>query len=99
MQIIGTQIKESTQGSYNLYFEIQKSEELNKIQELIYQNENYRVKKYKPNVFIPHITIHIDKDLKKIIKLQEKIMKDFKPFEVKVCKIGLYKIYPPKELV
>lgn len=99
MQIIGTQIKESTQGSYNLYFEIQKSEELNKIQELIYQNENYRVEKYKPNVFIPHITIHIDKDLKKILKLQEKIMKDFKPFEVKVCKIGLYKIYPPKELV
>lgn len=99
IKIIGTRIKESTQSSYNLYFELQKNEKLNKIQEFIYQNEEYRVEKYNPNIFIPHITIHIDKDFNNILKLQEKIMKDFKPFEVKVCKIGLYEIYPPKKLV
>lgn len=98
MQIIGTQIKESSQGSYNLYFELGGSEKLNKIQKFIYENENYRVEKYNPNFFIPHITIHIDKDFNKILKLQEKIMKNFKPFDVKVCKIGLYEIYPPKEI-
>lgn len=99
MKIIGTEIKESTQNSYNLYFKIKGNEELIKIQELIYQNKQFRVEKYKPHIFIPHITIHIDKDLNKILKLQERIMQNFKPFEVNVCKLGLYSIYPPEKLI
>ncbi len=99
LKIIGTKIKKSTQNSYNLYFEFEKNEKFTNIQEFIYNNDNQKVEKYNPQVFIPHITIHIDKDYTKILKLQSKIMNGFKPFNITVNRIGLYEIYPPKKIM
>ena len=99
LKVIGTKIKKSTQNSYNLYFEFEKNEEFIKIQKNIYNEENIRIEKYNPDTFIPHITIHIDKDYERILALQNNIMKVFRPFHIKVIKIGLYEIYPPKKIL
>lgn len=99
LKIIGTKIKKSTQNSYNLYFEFEKNKEFTKIQRFIYENENIRIEKYNPETFIPHITIHIDKNYERILQLQENIMKNFNPFYIKTIKISLYEIYPPKKIL
>ena len=64
------------------------------LQEQIYHvlpNERYNLENFKF-----HITIHIDKDYNKIISMQEKILQDFKPFELEVNTFRLYEIYPAK---
>ena len=54
--------------------------------------------KHNPDIFIPHITIHCDKDYSKVVGIKNFIMKDFREFEVIVERIGLYKIYPAERL-
>ena len=50
--------------------------------------------KYNPDTFIPHITIHCDKDYNKIEKIKNILNKNFKPFKVRFSEIGLFEIYP-----
>ena len=57
-----------------------------------------QIEKYNPDTFIPHITIHCDRDYNKIVKIKETINKNFLPFEVKFSEIGLFEIYPTKRL-
>lgn len=97
LTITGTKIKSSSDDSFNLYFEFEKNENFTKIQEIVY--EKSKIEKYNPNTFVPHITIHIDKDYSKIIELQKEVMKEFKPFKVKFKKLGLYEIYPPQKII
>lgn len=97
LKVIGTKIKASSNDGFNLYFELEKNDELINILKYIY--EKSKVEKYNPNTFIPHITIHIDRDYSKIINLQKEIMEKFKPFNVKFKKLGLYEIYPPKKII
>lgn len=93
LEIIGTKIKKSYNNSFNLYFEFRENKYFREIQQLIY---NYsKIEKYNPDIFIPHITIHIDKDYSKVIELQNFIMKDFKPFTVEFNSLGIYEVYPP----
>lgn len=99
LKIAGTKIKKSIHNSYNLYFEFEKSEEFTNLQELIYSNKNLKVEKYNPKSFIPHITIHIDKDYQTILRLQTHIMNIFKPFDIVVSNLGIYEIYPPRKIM
>lgn len=92
LNIIGINIKESFNNSWNLYFDIEQNEELYKLQKQIY--DSAKIEKYNPDTFIPHITIHCDKDYNKIEKLKEILNKNFKPFKVKFSEIGLFEIYP-----
>lgn len=80
------------ENSYVLYFSVQKKEKLKLLQSQIYQV--LPSKNYNPENFNFHITIHIDKDYNKIIAMQEKILQDFKPFELEVSIFRLYEIYP-----
>lgn len=87
-------IMNGKEKSYVLYFNIKENKELRLFQEKIYQvlpNE-----KYNPTNFHFHITIHIDKDYNKIIKMKEKLLKHFAPFELEIDTFGLYEIYPAK---
>lgn len=70
-----------------------------RIQRFIYENQNIRIEKYNPETFIPHITIHIDKNYERILQLQENIMKNFNPFYIKTIKISLYEIYLPRKIL
>jgi len=97
LKIVGTKIKESYGDSYNLYFEFEKNNEFRKIQEIVY--EYSKIEKYNPDIFIPHITIHIDMDYSKILELQNYIMKNFQPFEVEFNSLGVYEIYPPIKIL
>ena len=92
LNVIGVNVKESYNGSWNLYFEIQQNDELYKLQKDIYNCA--KIEKYNPDIFIPHITIHCDKDYNKIKKLKEMINKNFKPVTIKFNEIGLFEIYP-----
>ena len=96
INIIGVSIKESFNDSWNLYFDIESNDELYKLQKEIY---NYaKIEKYNPDTFIPHITIHCDKNYNKIKKLKQIIDRNFKPFKVKCIEIGLFEIYPAQKI-
>ena len=96
LNVIGVNIKESINDSWNLYFEIEQNDELYKLQKQIYNRAE--IEKYNPDIFIPHITIHCDKNYNRIKKLKEIINKNFKPVKVKFNEIGLFEIYPAKRI-
>ena len=96
IKIIGVNVKESFNNSWNLYFEIERNNELYEIQKDIYNLA--KIEKYNPDTFIPHITIHCDRDYNEIVKIKETINKNFLPFDVKFSEIGLFEIYPAKRL-
>lgn len=88
------QIMKGKEKSYVLYINIEENNELKELQQKIY-NE-LPTEKYNPDTFNFHITIHIDKDYGKIIKLQEKLKTKFKQTEIKINEYVLYEIYPAK---
>lgn len=96
LNVIGVNVKESFNDSWNLYFEIEQNGELYKLQKDIYTCA--KIEKYNPDIFIPHITIHCDKDYNKIKKLQEILNKNFTTITVKFSEIGLFEIYPAKRI-
>jgi len=96
LKIIGVNVKESFNDSYNLYFEIERNDSLYLLQKQIY--DLAKIEKYNPDNFIPHITIHCDKDYKKLIKIKDSIMSDFVDFKVRFKQIGLFEIYPAKRI-
>lgn len=55
-------------------------------------------KKYNPDSFNLHITIHVDNNYKRILKLRDEIKKRFNSFEIEVSSFGLFEIYPSKLL-
>ena len=97
LKIIGVNVKESFNDSYNLYFEIERNNELYLLQKQIY--DLAKIEKYNPDNFVPHITIHCDKDYEKLVKIKETIMKEFIDFEVQFKQIGLFEIYPAKQIL
>lgn len=68
--------------------------ELKELQENVYNI--LPVEKYNPNKFKFHITIHVDKDYDKIIKIKNELKQSFIPFKLTVSSIGLFEIYPAK---
>jgi len=62
LKIIGVNVKDSFNDSYNLYFEIERNNSLYLLQKQIY--DLAKIEKYNPDNFVPHITIHCDKDYK-----------------------------------
>ena len=88
------EIMNGKENSYVLYFDIEESNELKLLQSKIYQM--LPSKKYNPENFNFHITIHIDKDYTKIITMKKKLLENFTPFELEVDTFGLYEIYPAK---
>lgn len=88
------EIMNGKENSYVLCFNIEKSEELKLLHSKIYQV--LPSEKYNPDIFNFHITIHIDKDYKKIMTMKEKLLENFTPFELEIDSFGLYEIYPAK---
>ena len=92
LKILGVDIKESYNNSWNLYFYFKVTNELYNLQKKIYNMS--KLEKFNPDIYMPHITIHCDKDYNKLLKLKYEIMKNFVPFNVYFDKLGLFKIYP-----
>lgn len=87
-------IMSGNEDSYILYFNIAYSNELKELQTQIYNS--YPYKYYTPNHFNFHITIHIDKDKKKIQQIKKEIETNFSPLELEIRNLGLFEIYPAK---
>lgn len=94
IKIDDVKIMNGKENSYVLYFNVENNEKLKLLQKQIYQI--FPSEKYNPEDYKFHITIHIDKDYNKIIAIKEKILKEFKPFELEVNTFELYEIYPAK---
>ena len=54
LNVIGVNIKESINDSWNLYFEIEQNDELYKLQKQIYNRDE--IEKYNTDIFITQIT-------------------------------------------
>ena len=88
------EVMNGRENSYVLYFKIKENRELKRLQERVYNI--LPVEKYNPNKFKFHITIHVDKDYDKIIKIKKELEQSFIPIELTVSSIGLFEIYPAK---
>ncbi len=86
------EIMNGKENSHVLYFNIKASDELKLLQEKIYNI--LPSEKYNPNKFQFHITITIDKDYEKIIRIKNKLEEIFIPFDLEINSIGLFEIYP-----
>lgn len=89
-------IKEGNENSYNMYFSFKSSNDLKEIQTQLYNMT--KNEKFNPSTYTPHISIHIDKDFNKLIKMKNIIMENFEPFTVSFDKLGLFEIYPAKKV-
>lgn len=92
VEIDGIDIMNGKENSYVLYFKIKENDELTRLQKQIYAI--LPTEKYNPNKFEFHITIHIDQDYEKIIRIKNQIEQNFIPLELEVNALGLYEIYP-----
>lgn len=88
----GLDIMRGKENSYVLYFRVKMNQDLKLLQEKIYHI--LPVEKYHPQSFKMHITITIDKDYGKIMRMRRELEKGFVPFELQVNSIGLFEIYP-----
>ncbi len=86
------EVMNGRENSYVLYFKIKENIELQNLQKQVYNI--LPVEKYNPNKFKFHITIHVDRDYDKIIKIKKELEQSFIPFELNVSSIGLFEIYP-----
>jgi len=86
------EIMNGKENSYVLYFNVKVNNELKLLQERIYNI--LPSEKYNPNKFQFHITITIEKDYEKIIRIKNKLEEIFFPFDLEINSIGLFEIYP-----
>lgn len=94
IKVDSIKIMNGKENSYVLYFDIQNNDELKSLQKSIY--ETFPSKYYNPENFNFHITIHIDKDYEKIMRLKETLEENFEKFELVVNNFALFEIYPAK---
>ncbi|MCI8352611.1 MAG: hypothetical protein HFJ58_03235 [Clostridia bacterium] len=90
-------IKQGNEDSFNMYFSFVPNNNLKEIQSQIYNKT--KNEKFNPNTYLPHISIHSDKDYNKLIEMRNVIMENFKPFRISFDKLGLFEIYPAKRIL
>ena len=54
---------------------------------------------YQPFGWIPHMSLGKHLDMTQIVKAFEKVLENFEPFEGTVCKVGIAKTNPHRDLV
>jgi 2'-5' RNA ligase len=94
ISIVGLDVMRGKNNSQVLYFEVGPSKEMEKL-----QLEMYRITgndKYIPGKAIPHITLCISKDYRKIDRIKNLVLSDFAPFTLQVMSVGLYEVWPGK---
>lgn len=74
--------------SFVLYLSIEDNKGIKDMQRIFF-NE-FLQEKYNPEQFTFHLTLHIDKDYDKILKLQTIIKDNFKPFYLEFNRLALY---------
>lgn len=95
LKIDDVKIMRGNYDSFVLYFSTQENEKIKELQRIFYNK--IPDERYNPDKFVFHMTLHIDKDEKKIMSLYESIKSCFKPFCVQFDKLALYD-YPGEKI-
>lgn len=88
VKVNDVKIMNGNYDSYCLYLLIEENDKIKELQRVFF-NE-FPKEKYNPDDFTFHMTIHIDKDYEKILKIQEKMKRNFKPFFLEFDTLELY---------
>lgn len=88
VEIDDVKIMNGKHNSFVLYFSIKENQKLKNLQNIFYKE--FPKEKYTPDTFIFHMTIHIDKDYDKILKLKDAIKHEFKPFTLEFNQVALF---------
>lgn len=74
--------------SYCLYLSVEENQYIRDLQRIFYKelSEEY----YNPDNFVFHMTLHIDKDYKKIVKMQQILKQSFKSFCLEFSTLALF---------
>ena len=81
-------IMKARYDSYCLYLAIEENQPIKELQRIFY-NE-FPKEKYNPDNFTFHMTLHIDKDYDMVLKLQNILKENFKPFLLEFDTLALF---------
>ncbi len=84
-------VKKAKQEGFILYFSIKKNAQMYELQNRFYSK--MPTENYNPQHFVFHMTLHIDKEENKVLKMQEIIKAKWKPFTMECKTLGLFN-YP-----
>ncbi len=88
VKIDDIKIMKAKYDSYCLYLQVENSEKLKNLQRIFYNV--FPKEKYNPDNFTFHMTLHIDNNYEKILKLQNKLKENFTPFYISFDTLALY---------
>lgn len=95
LKINDIKIMNARYDSYCLYLSIEENQQIKELQRIFYKE--FPKEKYNPNIFVFHLTLHIDKDYNKVLNLQRILKENFKPFFLKFNRLALFDY--PGELI
>ena len=75
-------------NSYCLCLAIEENQQIKELQRIFYNK--FPQEKYNPDDFTFHMTLHIDKDYDIVLKLQNTIKENFKPFLLEFNTLALF---------
>ncbi len=78
LKVNDIKIMNAKYNSYCLYLSIEENQQIKELQRLFYKE--FPKEKYNPDDFTFHMTLHIDNDYNKILKMQNTLKQNFKPF-------------------
>ena len=88
LKVNDIKIMNAKRDSYCLYLSIEENQLIKELQRIFYNK--FPKEKYNPDDFIFHITLHIDNDYNKILKMQNILKQNFKPFSLEFNMLALF---------
>lgn len=88
LKVNDIKIMNALYNSYCLYLSIEESYKIRDLQRIFHTE--FPKEKYNPDDFIFHITLHIDKDYDKILRMQNILKQNFKPFFLEFDMLALF---------
>lgn len=88
LKVNDIKIMNAKYDSYCLYLSIEENDQIRELQRIFYKE--FPKEKYNPNYFTFHMTLHIDKDYNKILKMQNILRQNFKPFSLEFDMLALF---------
>lgn len=95
LKVNDIKIMNALYNSYCLYLSIEESYKIRDLQRIFHTE--FPKEKYNPDDFIFHITLHIDKDYDKILRMQNILKQNFKPFFLEFDMLALFD-YPGEKI-
>lgn len=88
LKVNDIKIMNALYDSYCLYLSIEENQQIKELQRIFYKE--FPKEKYNPDNFVFHMTLHIDKDYDKILKLQRILKENFESFFLEFNKLVLF---------